>query len=401
MTTAVDSVIADCHRLGHRISVAGLASQRSSVVAWNERTGESLSPVIGWQDRRGDGQLAGLRDFAPEIQRRSGLPLTPYYGATKLHWLLHNSTPEMRAARRAGELRCGPLAAFLVRGLIGCSAVDHVNAARTQLLNIESLAWDPGLLDRFGVADDVLPTPWPTEHFYGELPGGIPLRLVTGDQNAALFAGGAAASDVVAVNVGSGAFICQSTGPRRIPSERLLASVLTSNEHTTSYWLEGTVNGAGLALAWAVDHLRLAGSWDHDRLLSSHDLPIFLNTVNGLGSPFWCAGGEPNWLSPRGAADAKPWQKLAAVLESVLFLICINWELMIRLAKRPSSIRISGGMAAANQLCQRLATLTGTTVSRPLDQEATARGAAWLSQRPAADWCRPAQPYFSRASTRS
>ena len=46
------------------ISCAGMATQRSSVVAWERHSGLPLSPVISWQDRRTADELHRLRDKA-------------------------------------------------------------------------------------------------------------------------------------------------------------------------------------------------------------------------------------------------------------------------------------------------------------------------------------------------
>src|SRR5882757_5774045 len=50
------TVIADiAHTLGNdtrRLVAAGMATQRSSIVCWDAASGEPLSPVLSWQDRR-------------------------------------------------------------------------------------------------------------------------------------------------------------------------------------------------------------------------------------------------------------------------------------------------------------------------------------------------------------
>src|SRR3569623_2097447 len=94
------------------LRAAGLATQRSSIVCWNRRDGRALSPVISWQDRRHANWLQGLHGAEPMIHDKTGLVLSPHYGASKLRWCLDH-VPAVQQAQAADELACGPLASFL------------------------------------------------------------------------------------------------------------------------------------------------------------------------------------------------------------------------------------------------------------------------------------------------
>ena len=118
------------------IACAGLASQRSSIVAWNRYTGEPLTPVLSWQDRRAAKYLEPLASKGVAIKKKSGLFLSPHYGASKLRWMLDNC-PELERPLHNKELIFGPLAAFVIANLLEGTPciVDHVNASRTQLMD--------------------------------------------------------------------------------------------------------------------------------------------------------------------------------------------------------------------------------------------------------------------------
>jgi glycerol kinase len=369
---------------------SGMATQRSSIVCWNRRTGESLSPVLSWQDRRAHAWLAGLAGHAATIHRKTGLRLTAHYGASKLRWCLRN-IDAVRQARRDGELLCGPLAAFLAFRLLDDhpTLVDPANAARTLLWNLHELDWDGDLLELFEVPREVLPDCVPTRHAYGALTSGgrrIPMSIVTGDQSAALFAHGFPDPATAYVNLGTGAFVQRVLGadPGSVPG--LLTGVVLQDGDEVTWVIEGTVNGAGSALIRVAGEL---GVSDVDRQLSgwlerASDPPLFVNAVSGLGSPWWIADLESEFVG-----EGEPWEKMVAVAESVAFLVTVNVQCLQQHASNFDRILATGGLAWNDALCQRLADLGGLPVDRPAEYEATARGTAYLvAERPQA-WAAP------------
>ena len=370
--------------LGGRIGslqAAGLATQRSSVVCWDRETGEPLSPVISWQDRRGETQIQAFRHQAERVREITGLVLSAHYGATKIRWCLDH-LPAVAGARREERLACGPLASYLLFNL--CEeqplVVDPAIAARTLLWDIETLDWSPELLEMFGVPRALLPQCVPSRHGFGRLRvrgESIPLTVSTGDQSAALFAEGALLPDVIFVNLGTGAFLQRLTSSPRASECRLLDSVVWFDGQETLHALEGSINGCGSALVkmcreFALDSETIAanaGGW----LARPEPPPLFLNGVSGLGSPYWVADYPTQMVG-----SGEPWQVMVAVFESVLFLLQVNLEEMSRELGVPKHIEITGGLAASDGLCQRLADLTGLEIVRSDVHEATARGLAFL-----------------------
>jgi glycerol kinase len=367
------------------VMAAGVASQRSSVVAWDRTTGTALSPVLSWQDRRGANYLSSLTGKQGLVKKQSGLFLSPHYGASKMRWLLDHCT-ELRPVQARGDLVLGPLAAFLLHKLLGERPliVDHVNASRTQLLDLETRAWSPELLADFGLAADLLPQLRPTQGGYGTIAGTeIPVTAVNGDQNASIYGAGALTEGTLIVNIGTGAFILLPTGAKPIHHPNLLTSLANSRRDGATYLLEGTVNGAGAALQWAEEQWPAANLRENlpHWLEQVQDPPIFVNSIGGLGSPLWQAEVPPRFLSPGSIAE-----KAVAIVESIIFLISINLEVMASTGVNVKRISISGGLAGLDPLCQRLADLSQRVVVRSHIRQATARGIAWLASGSEEGW---------------
>ncbi|HEC15883.1 MAG TPA: hypothetical protein ENI99_04810 [Sedimenticola sp.] len=365
---------------------AALATQRSTVLAWRKNDGRPLSPALSWQDRRASDDLRRFRSQEPEIRRITGLPLSPHYGAGKLRWLLRQD-PGVRQALETNNLCLGPLVSYLLAHLLPGRRhlTDHSNAHRTLLFDIERLAWSEELLELFDIPPQCLPRPLPLRGEWGLLDEyDIPLKAVCGDQNAALYAQGPLPEKTAAINLGTGAFIlmpCDAAGAASTP---LLRGIAMSNGGACRYLVEGTVNGAGAALSW------VQRQWPVDGLFGKlddwlHDIqspPLFINTVGGLGSPWWKTGGRPRFTGRR------PIQKAArhvAVIESIVFLLQHNIE-RLRQLQAVARLHVSGGLSRLDGLCQRLADLSGLEVARIADPEATARGAAWLAAGCPEDW---------------
>jgi len=384
--TAVETVLGMPAVATGRVSTAGLATQRSSVLAWDRDSGAPLSPVLSWQDRRSGAALDALTAHAARIREVTGLRLSPHYGAGKLQWLLARE-PGVVAARENGSLVMGPLAGFLVQHLLveRPALVDHANASRTLLWDLRTRDWNDELLALFDIPRIVLPECRPICAHYGTtVHATIPLQAVNGDQTAALYAQGKPPDNTVLVNIGTGAFVLLPVQEPAPCPAGLLAGISQSDAAAGSYYLEGTVNGAAAALDWAG---RLFGetAWEDrlpDWLDAIRDPPLFINTVGGLGAPWWRSGAAPRFVG----GTPPPAAGMAAVIESIVFLVQANVALMCRRNTRIERLRITGGLAKLDGLCRKLATLSGLPVQRPPQVEATARGIAWQAAGCPSGW---------------
>lgn len=396
ITSLREAIAIACKELpaDSHIVAAGLATQRSSMCCWQRQSGTALSPVISWQDRRNAAWLESLAPQAAMIRQRTGLVLTPHYGASKMRWCLDH-LPAVQAAHAAGDLVMGPLASFITSRLLDGqpSLTDPANVARTQLWDPSTRDWSAELLQIFGIAREDLPVPVTSRFDWGQLGtplGPVPLTVVTGDQSSVPFAFGALVSGTAYVNIGTGAFIQRALRDQIPEAGKLLVSVVWSDTEGVDYMLEGTVNGAGSALDWLAERekMALAELLEAGQAAISAGLepPLFLNGIGGLGSPFWCSDFESCFVGT-GTIGAR----LLAVLESIAFLLHTNYCELEAHGPPFTRLLLTGGLSVNNYLCQCLADLSGTMVARSEEPEATARGLARLiAADDARDWPIPA-----------
>jgi len=274
------------------VRAAGLVCQRSSLVAWRGDNGEALTPVLSWQDTRAAHLLPTEEATVRDIQRRTGLRVNAHAGASKMAWLLANDHA-VRQAQAAGTLRLTPLASFLGHRLLREKPrlVDRANAQRTLLMNLQRGQWDKQLLALFGIPQDCLASIIGDSDLgvigHLALPdGAIPLTVLSGDQSAAVYAGGALGEDELIANMGTGAFLlCRADG---LSAEQAAPLLLSESCVVGRRLLEATVNGAGSALDWLAEQEGIAiGPALIKRAMACETELLFINTVGGLGSPDW------------------------------------------------------------------------------------------------------------------
>jgi glycerol kinase len=360
------------------IVAAGLATQRSTIVACERGSLRPLTAAISWQDRRNAAWLEGLRPHEMRIRTLTGLPLSAHYGASKIRWCLDH-VPAVRAAAARGELLMLPLAAWLVGRLTGGVGVDPANAARTLLWDSAALDWSDELCALFGIDRAWLPPCGATRRPFGEFEvdgTALSLTACTGDQSAVPFAFGAPDPATAYVNLGTGAFIQRPLAARPAAPEPLLGSILALDEQGPLYSLEGTVNGAGSAVELFARDSGVAESALWLLLGALPDdaaLPLFINGVGGFGSPWWHAEACAEFIGAGSLAE-----RFGAVVESIVFLVAENLELMAQRGGALRHVAVTGGLARSDWLCRRLA----ATLQLPVERgglEATARGTAALA----------------------
>jgi glycerol kinase len=364
----------------------GLSCQRSSSLAWNSSTGAPLTPVISWRDTRGSEIIESIRDQEPAILRKSGLPLTPYYSASKLRWIRDNST-----AAQQPDTVFGTLSSFLIRHLTGNTedAIDHTNAARTQLMNIKTLAWDDELLGLFGLTGVRFPRIVPSAHAYGNAhsaSGDIPLLATLGDQQAAMLGLGVIEKGDVGINLGTGGFLMVNTGAGLVPTQGLMASVQYSNEKELHYLIEGSVNAVGDALEWTRTNLGLFKEYEEvDDLCwkSATDTVAFIG-LNGTGAPHWETNISSAFhgLGPESTSA----DMVRAVVEGFVFFIKDIAKEIQKSGIEPRNFVLAGGLSSLTYLSQILADILKSDVRISAGQEASALGAAFLAGMQHGTW---------------
>ncbi|MBA2934075.1 glycerol kinase GlpK [Sphingomonas sp. CGMCC 1.13654] len=373
------------------IAAIGITNQRETAVLWDRATGRPVHNAIVWQDRRGAPLCARLKEEGKEalVRAKTGLLLDPYFSASKLAWLF-DEVEGLRERAEAGELAFGTIDCFLLWRLTGgkVHATDATNASRTLLFDIHAQDWDDELLALFGLPRAILPDVRDNAGLFGEtdpdlLGVAIPIAGMAGDQQAAVV--GQACFEVGSAKstYGTGCFLLLNTGAEAITSDhRLLTTVAYRLDGRPTYALEGSIFVAGAAVKWLRDGLGLIthASQTDDMATRTGDnggvymVPAFV----GLGAPHW----EPD---ARGLITGLTLGTTAAhiaraALEAVAYQTHDLAEAMEQDgAAKLTALRVDGGMAANDWLCQFLADLLDLPVERPAMLETTALGAACLA----------------------
>src|SRR5829696_5460575 len=221
MVAVVDAVGELLPQLDGELAACGLDHQGESVLAWDAESGEPLTPIVTWQDKRSQEALDRLEadGRAESVRERSGLPLDPYFSAGKLTWLLEHDAA-VQSALDEGTLRLGTVDAWLCDQLGAGFTTDPSTASRTQLAVPGNLGWDDQLLDAFGVPGAALPEVRDSVGELGtlrhpDLGAELPLRARVVDQQAALAGAGCTQPGLVKATYGTGVFVLAHVGDER------------------------------------------------------------------------------------------------------------------------------------------------------------------------------------------
>lgn len=355
----------------------GLDNQGESCLAWDAESGRAITPVIVWQDSRTAATCTRLaaEGHGPMVRARAGLPLDPYFSATKLGWIMAN-VPQAQALHARGRLRLGTTDAFFRDRLTGRFETDPTTASRTSLMDLRTLHWDADLCALFGVPMEALPAIRPTTGDLGRI-GALPLTASVVDQQAALYGHGCRAPGDGKITFGTGAFALTLT-EGLAESATLLPTVAWAAPDPV-YALDGGVAAASSAVNWARG-LGLFDDWA--RINDFPDAAIarglaFVPALAGLAAPHWDRAARGAWFGL--TLDTTKTDMAQAVLEGIAFRMA---EVIADMPLRPDTIlSIDGGMSRNPWFCQFLA----DTLARPLriseEPELTALGCAQLAAR--------------------
>jgi glycerol kinase len=381
------------------IAAVGITNQRETTILWERASGRPVGNAIVWQCRRTAALCDRLKrdGIEPELRRRTGLIIDPYFSGTKIRWML-DADPSLRPRAERGELCFGTVDSWLLWQLTGGAvhATDPSNASRTLCYDIHARAWDEGLCRMLGVPMALLPAVRASASVFGEtvgrsgLPAGIPVAGIAGDQQAALFGQACVEPGMAKNTYGTGCFALLNTGSRAVASaEGLLTTVAWTVEGETAYALEGAVFIAGAAVQWLRDGLGVIRSAAETQALAEsvadtggvYLVPAFV----GLGAPYWDPYARGTLVGiTRGTTRA---HLARAALEAIAYqsrdvLDTMRRESGVTL----TTLRVDGGAAANNFLCQFQADMLGVEVLRPAVTETTGLGAAYLAGVGAGLW---------------
>ena len=371
------------------LAAIGIANQRETVVLWDRGTGKPVHHAIVWQCRRTAPLCERIcqEGFDRTLREKTGLVTDAYFSGTKIVWLLEN-VPGAREHAESGELLCGTIDSWLIwrltRGHV--HATDCSNASRTLLFNLQSLDWDEEILRYFQIPRALLPEVKSSSGTLGETDlfgGKIPIAGVAGDQQASLFGQQCFQRGAVKNTYGTGCFLLMNAGTD-IPSSQsgLLATVGWRRNGQTVYALEGSVFIAGAALQWLRDGLGILPEASASEAMAlevgNTGGVYFVPAFVGLGAPHWDPYARGTIVGiTRGTSRN---HIVRAALESIAYQTRAVADAMEKDSGiRPEVLRVDGGAATNNFLCQFQADILGIPVERPATTESTAVGAAYLA----------------------
>lgn len=375
-----------------QIEGIGITNQRETTVVWDKNTGEPIYNAIVWQSRQSDTICNELNENGYEsiFRNKTGLLIDPYFSGTKVKWILDNVEGARERAEN-GELIFGTIDTWLIWKLSNGKkhVTDYTNASRTLMYNIHDLSWDEELLDILTVPKSMLPKVKPSSYIYTEthpdlfFGHSVPIAGIAGDQQAALFGQACFEEGMVKNTYGTGCFMLMNTGETPVQSKNgLLTTIAWGLDGKVEYALEGSIFVAGSAIQWLRDGLRMfrysPESEEYARRVESTEGVYVVPAFVGLGAPYWDSDVRGSIFGlTRGTTKE---HFIRATLESLAYqtkdvLDAMEKDSEISLKK----LRVDGGAVSNNVLMQFQSDLLQVPVERPITNETTALGSAYLA----------------------
>ena len=370
-----------------QIAAMGISNQRETVAAWDRADGTPVGQAIVWQCARAKEICDTLASHAEAVREKTGLPLSPYFSASKMAWILQNH-PEAAALAAKERLALGTIDSYLVSRLSEERSfkTDYSNASRTQLFNIRTLQWDDELCTLYGVPRHCLAEVCMSDSLFGTttlsgfLPKAIPICGVLGDSHAALLGQNCIKPGQTKATYGTGSSVMMQTGEKLVTSRNGLATSLAWGLNgKVEYVLEGNLNYTGAVITWLKkDVALLAGDAESETLARSAnpaDKTYFVPAFTGLGAPYW--DSEATGLLTGITRTTGRAEIVKAGVECIAYQIT---DLVLRMAQDAglalAELRVDGGPTANGYLMQFQSDMAGVEVSVPDIQELSGFGAA-------------------------
>ncbi|MGM7724437.1 glycerol kinase GlpK [Metabacillus sp. Hm71] len=388
----IAEVLTNSNVSAKEIASIGITNQRETAVVWDKETGRPVYNAIVWQSRQTADICEELKEkgYNDLFRKKTGLLIDAYFSGTKVKWILDHVEGAREKAEQ-GKLIFGTIDTWLIWKLSGGKehVTDYTNASRTLMYNIYDLAWDDELLEILDIPKSMLPEVRSSSevyaktvdyHFFGEV---VPIAGVAGDQHAALFGQACFEKGMAKNTYGTGCFMLMNTGEKAVPSENgLLTTIAWGINGKVEYALEGSIFVAGSAIQWLRDGLRMIdnapASEGYASRVESADGVYVVPAFVGLGTPYWDSDARGAIFGlTRGTTKE---HFIRATLESLAYqtkdvLKAMEADSGIELKK----LRVDGGAVKNNFLMNFQSDLLNVAVERPVVNETTALGAAYLA----------------------
>ena len=376
------------------LAAVGITNQRETTLVWNRKTGQPVYNAIVWQDTRVSVYVDELAKSGGQdrFRAKTGLPLATYFSGLKIRWILEN-VPGVRAMAEAGDALFGNIDTFLLWNLTGgpnggVHVTDVTNASRTQLMSLDTLAWDPETLATFGIPAAMLPRIASSSQVYAHVAAGplagVPLAGDLGDQQAALVGQTCFAPGQAKNTYGTGCFLLLNTDEKPVHSKfGLLTTVAYQfGKQPARYALEGSVAITGALVQWLRDNLKLISNSAEvetlARQVEDNGGVYFVPAFSGLFAPYWKTNA-------RGViCGLTRYATRAHIARAVLEATAFQTREVAEAMEKDSGIqldvlRTDGGMVDNDLLMQFQADVLDRPVVRPTIKETTALGAMYAA----------------------
>ncbi|MDX8366831.1 glycerol kinase GlpK [Cytobacillus sp. IB215665] len=388
----IASVLSESQVKPEQVVGIGITNQRETTVVWDKESGNPVYNALVWQSRQTAHICEKLKDkgYDQKFRDKTGLLIDAYFSGTKVKWILDN-VEGAREKADSGKLLFGTIDSWIIWKLSGGKAhvTDYSNASRTLMFNIHDLKWDEELLEILTIPSSMLPEVRSSSevyahtadyHFFGHE---VPIAGAAGDQQAALF-GQACYEEGMAKNTyGTGCFMLMNTGEEAVKSEHgLLTTIAWGLNGKVEYALEGSIFVAGSAIQWLRDGLRMfndaAESERYAHRVKSTDGVYVVPAFVGLGTPYWDSDVRGAVFGLTRGTEKEHFVR--ATLESLAYqtkdvLTAMESDANISL----KTLRVDGGAVKNDFLMQFQSDMLDVPVERPIINETTALGAAYLA----------------------
>jgi glycerol kinase len=376
------------------IACIGITNQRETTVVWDRMTGEPVMNALVWQDTRVGEYVARFAHEGGQdrFREKTGLPLATYFSGLKIRWVL-DQIEGARARAERGDLLFGNVDSYLLWNFTGgvdggIHLTDVTNASRTQLMDLETLAWDDELLRIFDVPRCMMPEIRPSSSYFGEMKvsclRGVAIGGVLGDQQAALVGQTCFKPGQAKNTYGTGCFLLMNTGEKKVISKHGLLTTVAYRfgDEPVKYALEGSIAVTGALVQWLRDNLGL--------IKTSEEIEPLAQTVKDNGGvyivPAFSGLYAPYWMdNARGViAGLTRYANKGHIARAVLEATAFQTREVVEAMEADSGIvldqlRTDGGMVANDLLMQFQADMLNRHVMRPAMRETTALGAAYAA----------------------
>ena len=390
--TAVSDILPKSGIDAGAVRCFGISNQRETAMAWNRKTGKPVYNAVVWQCARGEAicERIAAEGHADEVQAATGLPLSPYFSAAKLAWILEN-VPEAKEAAENGALCCGTMDSWLIWKLTGGREfrTDYSNASRTQLFNITSLRWDENLCKIFGIPRQCLAELTDSDGLFGEtdigglLPHPIPIHGVLGDSHGALFGQGCLKKGMMKTTYGTGSSIMMNIGEKPIFAHNgVVTSLAWKMNGMVKYVLEGNINYTGAVISWLKDQVGLVHDVVEPVALAEQANPAdhtyLVPAFSGLGAPYWRSDATAAFCGMTRTTGKA--ELVRAALASIAYQIAdIVFLMKDASGIEKTELRVDGGPTENRWLMQFQSDILQSDVHVPQAQELSGIGAAYAA----------------------